>query len=410
MDTTTYTLPMLAVSAIIPKLFNNQFLSDIYFSVESKVIHAHCFVLMCRSGLFHKILLKSNGDKEHVITINEYKYETFYQFVKFIYTDKCTLHKFDIALDLLQLSIEYEIVTLENCVVTNITTRTLTNAERIKLFEFRESKGEDLYRRFPWVQDCVAPYAYELFESNIFLRISPNAMENILKWSFIGRKEKQFREFDIFNILVNWLFKYSEENKIEMIERRKLFDRMKIFIRFPIMAEFEFRECMRKTDELLEASDFFYMPRVDDTFYFKALNAIPRKPYTKSKDCKWMARCYAVQEEIPTYMSPIGTKLIALHIISYYPIWSVTLRVDPPGDLRFPMCFTFKDKKFRKYICLGDSIRIYQNCNYFISINVIKEELTTDGPTEDITNTFDKSFYTKRSIIHGYEIETYFKK
>ena len=82
--------PRLKMAEITKKLFNRNFLSDVKFQVDGKLIYAHSFMLMLRSTVFQNQLAGTMGEQK-LIPIDYADYDSVYQFVRFIYSDECDI-------------------------------------------------------------------------------------------------------------------------------------------------------------------------------------------------------------------------------------------------------------------------------------------------------------------------------
>jgi len=83
-------LPESSINRDYCKMFNNSFLSDVTFVVESKPLYGHKAILASRSEYFSS--LYSSGMKEaaaNEIVVSNYSYNAFHEFLRFIYTDEC---------------------------------------------------------------------------------------------------------------------------------------------------------------------------------------------------------------------------------------------------------------------------------------------------------------------------------
>jgi protein-L-isoaspartate(D-aspartate) O-methyltransferase len=102
-------VPPSSILEELAALVNNPKLSDFAFIVDGKKIYVHKFVLSFRSEHFQKMF--SSGmveSKATEMTITDFNYDTFLEFVKFLYTDNCTITA-DNCMQLLELSNYYKV-------------------------------------------------------------------------------------------------------------------------------------------------------------------------------------------------------------------------------------------------------------------------------------------------------------
>ena len=73
-------------------LFNNQRYSDIKFKVDNKHIFAHKLILKTRCDYYSSMLSENWYQNDlNEIEVNDYSYNVFYAFLKYLYTIVWTL-------------------------------------------------------------------------------------------------------------------------------------------------------------------------------------------------------------------------------------------------------------------------------------------------------------------------------
>ena len=88
----------------LARLFNDPNSSDLHFDVEGKIIYAHRWFLKISSKYFQRLLSKQWCDPNtNQITINDYSYNIFYAYIRYIYTD-CIEVCVDETIELLDLA------------------------------------------------------------------------------------------------------------------------------------------------------------------------------------------------------------------------------------------------------------------------------------------------------------------
>eukprot|EP01130_Rhizamoeba_saxonica_P008860 TRINITY_DN358_c0_g1_i3.p1 TRINITY_DN358_c0_g1~~TRINITY_DN358_c0_g1_i3.p1 ORF type:complete len:269 (-),score=48.67 TRINITY_DN358_c0_g1_i3:77-883(-) len=96
------TLPQPTVESDYVKMVNNKFLSDVQFLVEGKTLYAHKIVLASRCEYFANLYRSGMKDSDaSEITISDFSYECFSQFLNFIYTGKCEIYNIPLASELM---------------------------------------------------------------------------------------------------------------------------------------------------------------------------------------------------------------------------------------------------------------------------------------------------------------------
>ena len=87
--------------------------------MENRIIWAHSLVLIGRSEVFEEQLIETTCGKKKLIPIDGYKYDSFLEFMRYIYTDTCEIND-DNGLDLLKLAVKYRVIKLENQVLNSL--------------------------------------------------------------------------------------------------------------------------------------------------------------------------------------------------------------------------------------------------------------------------------------------------
>jgi len=99
----------------IHSLFNNKFLSDVTFYVSGRPIYGHKAILVSRcvyfTSLYRSGMKESNDTTIHV---EQYSYSAFFEFLRFLYTDKCDIPNTKIADELMSISEYYRVERLKS--------------------------------------------------------------------------------------------------------------------------------------------------------------------------------------------------------------------------------------------------------------------------------------------------------
>lgn len=72
-------------------LINGQAFSDVTFSVEGRLIHAHRCILAARSLFFRKFFCGPDAAGRQVIPVNSVGYEVFLLMLQFLYSGQCSV-------------------------------------------------------------------------------------------------------------------------------------------------------------------------------------------------------------------------------------------------------------------------------------------------------------------------------
>jgi len=94
---------------------NTESFSDIKFICQEKTIFAHSVFLCARSQYFHAMLnINMKESRERIVDVPNARYQTFIEFLKFIYGCPISINSEDTALELLTLSEQYQSLRLKN--------------------------------------------------------------------------------------------------------------------------------------------------------------------------------------------------------------------------------------------------------------------------------------------------------
>jgi len=102
-------IPEVSLSNDYVKMYNNIFLSDVLFIVDDKKIYAHRIILASRCEYFAS--LYNSGMKDALlaeVVINDFSYEAFAEFIKYIYSGTCLITGTEIASELMYIGDYYK--------------------------------------------------------------------------------------------------------------------------------------------------------------------------------------------------------------------------------------------------------------------------------------------------------------
>lgn len=243
---------MATVSEAIEYLFDNPIMSDVTFLFTDTIagttqqIHAHSLVLSIRSPVFYETLHKNMGNKL-LVEITDYPYETFLCFMRYLYgADFAT--NFQTVMELSTIAEQYEVTSLVNKCEEIAFNAELSIDSICDYLEIAIKFQNDALKRK--AVDYIGEHGKEIFSTETFTRLSPNALKEILlrEVDLTG-----IQEMDIFNAVINWATQRCYHNKFTVNStnmRRSLGDLIKL-IRFTAMTTEMFTECVESYKGLL---------------------------------------------------------------------------------------------------------------------------------------------------------------
>ncbi len=134
----------------ISKSFNDPKYSDLKFKIQDKHIYVHKVILQINSKYFESRLKENsrairesteNRRNNNEIEINEYSYDVYYAFLKYLYTDSVVIET-EKVIDLLILANDYKEEELEQKCL-DIITKSITLENVCSLYCFSIRKGLD---------------------------------------------------------------------------------------------------------------------------------------------------------------------------------------------------------------------------------------------------------------------------
>ena len=181
-------------------IFNNPIESNIKFIIDNKIIYAHRIILIAHSKYFKCLFSnKYNDYKNTDIIINNYKYDIFFNFIKYFYIGYIDLSNFKIneIFELLILADYYDIDNLKEFI----------NKE---LFDIMSIKN-----------------VFSIFEYVNKLQLNNLLKKTIL---FIIENKSFFEEKDIknkLNIDTSFLLVFNKKNKKYFLLHKQILDDIK---------------------------------------------------------------------------------------------------------------------------------------------------------------------------------------
>ena len=227
-------------------MFNNPLMSDIKFTCgesKRKYFYAHKYVLATSSPVFYTMFYGDLAEKNSVIYLQDADEESFEEFLRFLYTDECTLTP-DNAVRVVYLAKKYIILTLaEKCV--KVLQDSMKPENVITVLEQAIHFDEKELEKKCW--EMIDNKTSEAVTSDTFSDISQKTLINLLK-----RESLNIEEVQLFQAVLKWSESECSEKGMEVTGKNKravLGDAI-YQIRFLSMSEKEFVEFVSLTDLL----------------------------------------------------------------------------------------------------------------------------------------------------------------
>ena len=227
-------------------MFNNPLMSDIKFTCgesKRKYFYAHKYVLATSSPVFYAMFYGDLAEKNSVIHLEDADEESFEVFLRFLYTDECTI-KPEIAVRVMYLAKKYIILTLtEKCV--KVLQDSMKPENVITVLEQTIHFDEKELEKKCW--EMIDNKASEAVTSDAFNDISQKTLINLLK-----RESLKIEEVQLFQAVLKWSESECSKKGMEVIGKNKrAVLRDAIYqIRFLSMSEKEFVQFVSLTDLL----------------------------------------------------------------------------------------------------------------------------------------------------------------
>ena len=227
-------------------MFNNPLMSDIKFicgESKRKYFYAHKYVLATSSPVFYAMFYGDLAEKNSVIHLGDADEESFEEFLRFLYTDECTITP-EIAVRVMYLAKKYIILTLaEKCV--NVLQANMKPENVVTVLEQAIHFDEKELEKKCW--EMIDNKTSEAVTSDTFSDISQKTLINLLK-----RESLNIEEVQLFQAVLKWSESECSKKGMEVTGKNKravLGDAI-YQIRFLSMSEKEFVEFVSLTDLL----------------------------------------------------------------------------------------------------------------------------------------------------------------
>lgn len=232
-------------------LFNNEFMSDIKFEFpNNKIIHAHSFLLSLRGRKFHIEFEKSIGISK-LIPIEGITYDSFYTFLKYVYSVEDYEPKVDHVLDVLKLAIEYEVYDIiDLCTRVILSEIDVDNVCKILEYTRTIPRTEGWQEIIQNTNNFITLNARKIFAHENFTTIHRDSLKYIMELPFL-RDETD--EFEIFQSILKWTRKACDDAGMAPTgpAQRSILGEILQTIRFPIMTAEQFGQCSILAPKLL---------------------------------------------------------------------------------------------------------------------------------------------------------------
>lgn len=236
---------------VFEKLYNNTDYSDVKFIVGNTNISAHSLVLLMKSPKFYETHVKGKCEQPTIeVTNTEISESIFIEFLKFIYTDTCTLTDTNVN-EILELAIKYEMKTLETyCLDWIIERITVENA--CTYLQVSIEKSNELFRR--QVLEFIRRNFYQVLKTKTFMGSKSTTVEDVLKLNGVSGEGT---EIDVYDALLKWTDAQLARDSIESngANKKRAIGRLIYTIRFPTMTSPEFALCVSKQEGILNGDE-----------------------------------------------------------------------------------------------------------------------------------------------------------
>ena len=230
----------------ISHMFNNPLMSDIKYTCgdsKRKYFYAHKYVLATSSPVFYAMFYGDLAEKNSVIHLEDADEESFEEFLRFLYTDECTITP-EIAVRVMYLAKKYIILTLtEKCV--KVLQDSMKPENVITVLEQAIHFDEKELEKKCW--EMIDNKTSEAVTSDAFNDINQKTLINLLK-----RESLKIEEVQLFQAVLKWSESECSKKGMEVTGKNKravLGDAI-YQIRFLSMSEKEFVQFVSLTDLL----------------------------------------------------------------------------------------------------------------------------------------------------------------
>ena len=220
-------------------MFNNPLMSDITFTCgesKRKYFYAHKYVLATSSPVFYAMFYGDLAEKNSVIHLEDADEESFEEFLRFLYTDECTLTP-EVAVRVMYLAKKYIVPCLEEKSCFSILQNGLNPENVFTILDQVVQFDEEELQKKCW--EVICSQTHEAVTSDNFNNVSKQTVNNLLKQDTLNIKE-----VELFNAVLKWSEHECSRNGLEATDEnnRAILDEAVYQIRFLSMTQEEFAQ------------------------------------------------------------------------------------------------------------------------------------------------------------------------
>ncbi|XP_028397982.1 BTB/POZ domain-containing protein 6-like [Dendronephthya gigantea] len=265
-------------------MFKNTLMSDVHFSVgmnddtaetQKHNLPAHKYVLAISSPVFYAMFYGSLAEVKDIIEIPDSNYESFVEFLRFLYCDEVEL-TIDIVLGVSYLAKKYIVPALEKkC--SEFIEKSVEAGNVFKLLSFARSFKDEFVEKICW--EFLDSETVEAVNSECFCQIDREVICELLK-----RDTLHAKEIELFLAVQKWVTQNSTDTSEPCDERlsEEGINDVVNLIRYPLMSQHEFAEHVAKS-RLLRHEDVINMfLKFNDTLEDETVlpfSQVPRRGY-----------------------------------------------------------------------------------------------------------------------------------
>ena len=178
-------------------MFDNELMSDVSFTCgeSRRIFHAHKYVLATSSAVFYAMFYGDLAQKESTICMTDVGEDSFKEFLRFLYTDKCKITA-ENATEVLYLAKKYFVSSLaDKC--CKVLEASITPDDVFVVLEQAVLFNEKDLEAKCW--DIVSKYTFTCTNSEAFCNIGSHTLNSLLK-----RETLAIAELDLFKAVLRW--------------------------------------------------------------------------------------------------------------------------------------------------------------------------------------------------------------
>ena len=238
-------------------MFNNSDMSDISFTCEGsdKIFYAHKYVLGISSAVFHAMFYGDLAEKNSVVHLSDTDENSFEEFMRFLYTDKCNLTT-DNVISVMYLSKKYIVPSLTEYVTIKLI-RSITPGNVLDILEQTINFEEKELEKTCW--EAIEWRTSDIVEAANFVNIKQTTLASLLK-----RNHLNVSEINLFQAVLRWINHQCLQKGLALTtnNRRSVIGDAVYDLRFLALSEEEFAKHVSQsglltTDEIVPIYENF---------------------------------------------------------------------------------------------------------------------------------------------------------